>query len=78
MVAYRVNIESDLLLSVVRRSMTRLGKLIRSRVKISNEPSDLKLLAQHNGAMEENIVKIYHQRMFYDATVKRTEAVTDG
>ena len=24
-------------------------------------------MAQHNGAMEEDIVEIYHQRMFYDA-----------
>ena len=42
LVACRVNIESDLLLSVLRRGMTRLGKLVRLRVEISNEPTDLK------------------------------------
>ena len=67
------NIDARLLSSILMRGLVRAGKLVRLRVEISDSPG---VLAQITGIIGErggNIVEIYHQRLFYDVSVKLAE-----
>ncbi len=67
------NIDARLLSSILMRGLVRAGKLVRLRVEISDSPGVLAKITRIIGDKGGNIVEIYHQRLFYDVSVKLAE-----
>ena len=67
------NIDSRLLASICMRGLARDGRLARIRVETADRPGVLARVAAIVGEAGGNIVEVYHQRMFYDVPVSRTE-----
>lgn len=67
------NIDSRILSSVLLRGLYRDGRMAVLRIAVPDQPGHLAKITtimSDNGA---NIVEIYHQRMFFDLSVKLTE-----
>jgi len=64
------NIDSRLLANILLRGLAREGRLVKLRVKITDQPGVLAQVAQVVGDLGGNIVEVYHQRMFYDVPAK--------
>jgi threonine dehydratase len=67
------NIDSRLLSFVLMRGLVRAGRVVRLAIQIPDEPGLLARVAKLIGDGGGNIVEVYHQRLFYDVPVKRTE-----
>jgi len=67
------NIDSRLLSSVLMRGLAREGRMVRLRIEITDVPGALSRVAGMIGDCGGNIVEVYHQRLFYDVPVKKTE-----
>ncbi len=67
------NIDARLLASVLMRGLVREGCLVRLRSGTPDVPGALARLSAVIGARDGNIVGVHHQRLFQDASVKRTE-----
>ena len=64
------NIDSRLLTSILTRTMSKDGRLVRLRIDISDEPGMLASISTAIGECKANIVEIFHQRMFHDVPAK--------
>ena len=67
------NIDSRLLSSVLMRGLVREGRLVRLRIEIPDTPGALSRATGMIGDSGGNIVEVFHQRLFYDISVKQTE-----
>jgi threonine dehydratase len=67
------NIDSRLLASVIMRGLVRDGRVVRFRVKISDIPGQLALVATLIGRHDGNIIDVNHQRMMLDVPAKGAE-----
>jgi threonine dehydratase len=67
------NIDSRLLASILMRGLVRTGRIVRLRAEITDQPGVLAKLTRVIGEHGGNIVEIYHQRLFYDVSVKLAE-----
>ncbi|HWK45717.1 MAG TPA: threonine ammonia-lyase [Stellaceae bacterium] len=67
------NIDARILSSILVRGMLRSGRLVRIRAEISDMPGTLAQVARIIGNAGGNIVEIFHQRLFQDVPVKRTD-----
>ena len=67
------NIDARLLASIVQRAQARAGRLVRLRVEITDVPGALATVTRIIGERGGNILEIYHQRLFFDVSVKLAE-----
>ena len=56
------NIDPSVLLSVVRAGLTRAGRYLMLRVKVPDRPGQLSRVLGVIGALEGNVVTVFHQR----------------
>ena len=66
------NIDARLLAGVLMRGLVRLGRLVRLRVEISDQPGSLARISQRIGALGSNIVEVIHHRWFHDVPARLT------
>ena len=66
------NIDSRLLAGVMMRGLVRVGRLVRLRVEISDQPGALSVLTGRIGELGANIVEVEHDRWFNDMPARRT------
>jgi threonine dehydratase len=67
------NIDARLLASILQRALARAGRLVRLRVEITDVPGALAKVTRIIGERGGNILEIYHQRLFFDVSVKLAE-----
>jgi threonine dehydratase len=67
------NIDARLLASILQRALARAGRLVRMRVEITDVPGALAKVTRIIGERGGNILEIYHQRLFFDVSVKLAE-----
>jgi threonine dehydratase len=56
------NIDSSVLLSVVRAGLTRAGRYLMLRVRVPDRPGQLGRVLAEVGALGGNVVTVFHQR----------------
>jgi threonine dehydratase len=64
------NIDARTLASVIMRGLVRSGRLSRLSVSVTDAPGSLSRVTGIIGALDGNIVEVYHQRLFSDLSVK--------
>ncbi|HEX6978334.1 MAG TPA: threonine ammonia-lyase [Alphaproteobacteria bacterium] len=67
------NIDARILASILMRGLARDGRIGRLRVEIPDAPGTLARVAAVIAEAGGNIVEIYHQRLFQDVPVTRTD-----
>ena len=67
------NIDSRVLASALMRGLVREGRLVRLRIKITDQPGTLAKVSGLIGKEGANIIEVYHQRLFYDLPIKEAE-----
>ena len=67
------NIDARLLAGVLMRGLVRLGRLVRLRVEISDQPGSLARITERIGELGANIVEVIHHRWFHDVPARLTE-----
>ncbi len=67
------NIDSRLLATSLLRGLGRKDRLVNLRVSLEDRPGELGRLTSAVGKVGGNIIEIYHDRMFYDVSVKIAE-----
>ncbi len=67
------NIDARILASILMRGLMRDGRIGRLRVEIPDAPGKLAQVAAAIAEAGGNIVEIYHQRLFQDVPVTRTD-----
>ncbi|WP_419796694.1 MAG: threonine ammonia-lyase [Terasakiella sp.] len=67
------NIDSRILSSVLLRGLYRDGRMAVLRIAVPDQPGHLAKITKIMSDNGANIVEIYHQRMFFDLSVKLTE-----
>lgn len=67
------NIDARILASILMRGLSREGRIARLRVEITDAPGMLAKVAGAIAGAGGNIVEIYHQRLFQDVPVTRTD-----
>ena len=64
------NIDSRLLGTILNRTLISDGRLVRTRIGISDEPGMLAKIAHSISQHQGNIIELYHQRSFYSVSAK--------
>lgn len=67
------NIDSRLLANILMRGLMREGRMVKIRVKITDQPGVLAQVAKIIGDLGGNIIEVYHQRMFFDVPAKMAD-----
>lgn len=67
------NIDSRVLASALMRGLVREGRLVRLRIKITDQPGVLAKVSGLIGKEGANIIEVYHQRLFYDLPIKEAD-----
>lgn len=67
------NIDGRILASILMRGLARDGRIARLRVEITDAPGTLARVAGAIADAGGNIIEIYHQRLFQDVPVTRTD-----
>lgn len=67
------NIDARVLASILMRGLVAAGRLARLRVEIADQPGWLARVAGLIGSAGGNIVEVYHQRLYPDVPVIRTD-----
>ena len=69
-VVCRGNIDSHLSASILNRTLTSDGRLIRIRIGNNDRPGMLAKIAHSISRQQGNIIEVCHQRLFYDVLAK--------
>ena len=55
------------------RGLVREGRLVRLRIKITDQPGVLAKVSGLIGKEGANIIEVYHQRLLYDLPIKEAD-----
>ena len=64
------NIDSRFLGTILNRTLISDGRLVRTRIGISDEPGMLAKITHSISQHQGNIIELYHQRSFYSVSAK--------
>ena len=66
------NVDSPLLDRILRKGLTKRGRIMRCRVKLSDVPGALAQLLAHVAKLEANVLHIFHDRKVRDLPINFT------
>jgi threonine dehydratase len=66
------NVDSPLLDRILRKGLTKRGRIMRCRVRLSDVPGSLAQLLAHVAKLEANVLHIFHDRKVRDLPINDT------